>query len=287
MADRSIDTPAEQGVKGKFKRSMSGIVGKDGLPSLYADELKKELKGVDAESIFPLLLISTVFGMVGMLGGMAGGGVAYVVMDEDAAVDSAIAQGLGGEYGYQSVRMNNATVTLVQQDGQYQVYRSNGGDLVHVGSVGDALEAVRDVTSQLRAAVTALENGTIPEGDIVDFVRMRGLSEAFFEADGSIRRNVEAVERDNSANNGFLQSLQSSLTQWEQAGQVMMRSSYGISQAQEAQMFREANSDDYFVGGLTLLGGLGFLGGLTLPLTCPIGAAMKRRREIKKAAKPS
>lgn len=284
MADRKIDTPGEQGLKGRFKRGTSSIIGKESLPALYADELcdwfrpDKNGRYMSAQDIMMVGLISTLFGLVGTMGGMGVGALSYVAMDEDAAPDARIAQGLGAEYGYQSVRYNDRTYALVRQGDEYQVYRKDGSRLVYVDGVGDALEIVRGVTQSLQSAATALENGQIPEGDLVDFVRYGGLSEAFVETNGTIQRRFEQVQGDKSANAAFLPRLQEAAAQWQQAGQTMARTAYGYTDAQQQALMHDGNVDPYMEKAIPIGAALGFL---TVPFGFPLASAFGRRKKIK------
>lgn len=284
MADRNIDSPSEQGLKGRFKRGTSGLIGKESLPALYVDELggwfRPDAKGNRMElNEYALVgMMSTALGLVGVMGGMGVGGLTYAVMDEDAAVDARIVQGLGGEYGYQSVRYNDATYALVRQGDQYHVYRQSGNRLHYVDGVGDALEVVRNVTSSLQSAATALENSQIPEGDLVDFVRYSNLSEAFVETNGTIQRRFDAAQGDKSANAAFLPRLQEAAAQWQQAGQSMARAAYGYTQDQQQALMHDGNVDPYMAKTIPIGAVIGFLG---IPFGLPLVSALGRRKKIK------
>ncbi len=289
MADRNQDHPSQKGVKGFLRRNFTAAPDGEGLWSIYKQEVKKEFTQVPAHEVpFAWTVQTLFFGMVACVPGVAVGLGAYVVLNEDAAKDAAIVAGLDNPYGYQAVRFNdNQTLMLVAQDGTYRVYNEHKGELVLQGSSAAALEAAHRVSQSLSDAITALENGAAPSGDVPEFIRYTGLSEAYADYDGDVERRFDAAASDPSADSNILAAMRAALPQWQAAAQAIATSPHGYTAEQKSAMHQERSGEDYVFGTMALVGLLGAVIGFTGPFTAPVGRSIRRRREFKNNASPS
>lgn len=273
MADRKQDHPQYQGVKG---------VKKD-----FGDTLKKEYRNMGFGSGGDVGFGILITGVLGGLGGMLGGLVFDKTIDTQATQDLAISYNLEEPENYQALRFDDRTIALVHNNGSFKVYHDQEGELVLRNGAGDALQTTHDVVQYLNGMVTAMEDGSLPDGDIADFIKFDGLSVAHND-DGQIERDYDEQSILPAANQNFLETAKQSLAHWEKAQASLTSSPYGFTEEQ-AQSLEQERHHKYFTRRGAVLGAslIPFLFLGAFPVASAAARVSGRRRRTKNSNTPN